>query len=449
MRIDGFKLAHWMNARKFTPDQVAVSAKTDVRTLRQLLQAGVRDAPEETVLRLSEALNVMPEQLAARPGSGMTAVVLTAHELYATRRPIRRAGIHFYNYYSMAAPPGRVAPVILDILCPDGVLPELNNGHLEPAITVNLGPGDIHGRWGKELSPSTWQVLRANSRGPDPWIVGDSYVEPSYCPHSYSLAGTAPARIISYTGASHLAGLLEETNGWTDSAFGRLLDAWDRPSPTAAALAEILDRRGFDAHTAAKTCGLAADAIEGFLDGESDRLDDGALRTLARTLGFDHRVLLSPCVRRDAAGKTCMTVRESRNTIRPFRGYAVASLASAPGLPDLVGLYMSVRGEADGLDLCDHGETHYLVVNGDMTLRWREDGGKVRSAVLGPDGTAWIGSHVEHSWSGHGSLIKLGSGEHLGYLQQFELTNTFAPAATLRRGRRDTLGWGYETTTDA
>ena len=28
---------------------------------------------------------------------------------------------------------------------------KLNNGHLEQAITVNLGPGDIYGRWGENI----------------------------------------------------------------------------------------------------------------------------------------------------------------------------------------------------------------------------------------------------------------------------------------------------------
>ena len=71
-------------------------------------------------------------------------------ELEKTKRPITRDKIHFYNYYTLPTPKGYVAPVLIDILCPKEKLPKLNNGHLEPAITVSLGPNDIHARFGKK-----------------------------------------------------------------------------------------------------------------------------------------------------------------------------------------------------------------------------------------------------------------------------------------------------------
>lgn len=448
MRIDRFKLMHWMNARKVTPEQVARRAGLESAELRAVLDAEAPDPSADVVARLAAALRITEEQLAATAGSGLTAVVRTAEELHATRRPIQRAAIHFYNYYSMAAPPGRVAPVILDILCPDDTLPALNNGHLEPAITINLGPGDIHGRWGTELTPATWQVLRANSAGPDSWIVGDSYVEPSYCPHTYSLASATPARIVSYTGASNLAGLLEEVNNWAPTASDRLLRDWESAPAAAVTLNAVLRRKGYQAADAAKAAGIPPGGVEAFLAGATDRLSPDELRALGMTLGFDHRVLLPAQHHHDTVGKSCLTVQDGRGSVRDFRGYTVASLASAPELPDLTGLFLSVdRAEpADGdLDLCDHAETHYLVTQGRLTLSWREADGSVGRAELGPDGTAWIGPCVEHAWSGLGAAIKLGSGQHLGYLEQLELSNTFRPAATLRRGRRDTLGWGYES----
>ena len=48
--------------------------------------------------------------------------------------------------------PGYVAPVLIDILCPKNKLPKLNNGHLESAITLSLGPNDIYARFGKKLT---------------------------------------------------------------------------------------------------------------------------------------------------------------------------------------------------------------------------------------------------------------------------------------------------------
>lgn len=444
MRIDRYQVMHWMNIRKLTPAQVCALGGLREQTLAEILDGRGSYLDSADTARLGGVLRIEPMQLAAREGADIAVVTQSAVGLRATRREIQRAGLHFYNYYSMAAPPGRVAPVILDILCPAGTLPALNNGHLEPAITINLGPGDIYGRWGEELSPDTWQVLAANSGG-DGWIVGDSYVEPSYCPHSYGLVTDRPARIVSYTGASCLAGLLDEVNGWTDAAFRRLVRDWSAAAPAAVVLDALLRRRGYEPDTAAKASDVAADAIRDFLGGQADRLTPADLRALAGALSFDHRVLLPAQPRRDSVGKTCQTVAGSRETIRPFQGYTVASVAAAPTLPDLTGMFMLIDGGAAELDLCDHGETHYLVTDGELTLRWRGADGEVSEATLAPDGTAWVGPYVEHSWSGHGSLIKLGSGAHLGYLDQFELTGAFEPVATLRRGRRDALGWGYET----
>ena len=67
----------------------------------------------------------------------------------------------FYNYYSLPIPEGFVGPVILDILCPKNKLPKLNNGHLEQAITINLGNSDIYGRWGKKLIKIISQKLNS------------------------------------------------------------------------------------------------------------------------------------------------------------------------------------------------------------------------------------------------------------------------------------------------
>jgi transcriptional regulator with XRE-family HTH domain len=443
--VDSYKLAHWMNVRKVTPDQLAETAELDEELLRNLLRESSPLADDEA-RHVAEALRVNASQLAASPKQGLAAVVSTPDDLRASRRPIQRDGITFYNYYSMAGAPGRVAPVILDILCPHDRLPALNNGHLEPAITLNLGPGDIHGRWGEELGEAEWQVLRAN-HAEDSWIVGDSYVEPSYCPHSYSLASPEPARIISYTCESNLAPLFSELNDWGDPAFAALLrDAGDAAPPDL--LRSALSRRGFDVAAAAERSGVARDALEAFLDGETEALSIAALRALGDAVGLDYRTLLPTPRRHDAVGKTSRSIEESRASARAFRSYTVASMASAPHLPDLIGLFLLVEKPDERvpeLDLCDSSESHYLVVHGEPTLAWREADGHVAEAALEPDSSAWVAPYVDHGFGGDGAVVKLGSGSHVGYLDLIELSSTFAPEATLRRGRRDALGWGYDT----
>ena len=85
-----------------------------------------------------------------------------------TKRPINRGGIHFYNYYTLPSPHGYVAPVLIDILCPKNKMPTLNNRHLEPAITVSLGPNDIYARFAKNLCTKAMPARRciASARRP-------------------------------------------------------------------------------------------------------------------------------------------------------------------------------------------------------------------------------------------------------------------------------------------
>src|SRR4051812_7357792 len=271
--------------------------------------------PDEVVQAVAAALRVDPGQLATSGENDLTVVLQTGDELRETRRSIQRDGIHFYNYYTMAAPPGRVAPVILDILCPADRRPALNNGHLEPAITVNLGPGDINGRWGEQLDADTWQVLAAND-GPDAWITGDTYVEPSYCPHSYSLAGDRPARIVSYTGQSNLAPVVDEANTWSEPAFAAYVQLLDGGLPTGDLLDLLLARRGFDRTSAAAAADVAPQDLAAAVTDPTGGL--AVLHAVAAHTGIDHRLLLPPAPRHDAVGKTCLSIAEARRSRRRF-----------------------------------------------------------------------------------------------------------------------------------
>jgi hypothetical protein len=443
--VDSYKVARWMNVRKLTHGHVAARIELPVADLEEALSVRATQFPDAVGDRLAGVLDVDQAQIVASPTLAPPVCTMSAAEVHATCRPIERDGIHFYNYYSMAGGPGRVAPVILDILCPADRLPQLNNGHLEPAITINIGPGDIHGRWGEELTEATWSVLHAN-HGEDDWIIGESYVEPSYCPHSYSLAGEAPARIISYTAESNLADLLAQLNDWTDEAFGAFVEGVG--GGRGRLLGELLARRGFEPVDAARAAGVDAATLQATLDGSGDGLDPADLRRLGEALGFDYRPLLPAPHRHDSVGKTSCSLAESAASQRRFRGYRVASMASAPHLSDLTGLFIKVERAEEReprLDLADLGETHYMVTSGDLTLVWRDVDGSLARRTFGPDGTAWVAPYVEHAWVGDGAVIKLGSGRHVGVLDQLELTNTFAVAHTVRRARGDVLGWGYDT----
>ncbi len=439
MPVDPFKLVHWTNARKLTPTLLADRARVPLSHVDSML-AG--EPVDDLVARaVADALQVTLAQLDGTAEKDLTVVFQGAAGLSATHRPIQRDGIHFYNYYTMAAPAGRVAPVILDILCPADRLPALNAGHLEPAITVNLGPGDIHGRWGEQLEPSTWQVIAANS-GPDPWIVGESYLEPSYCPHTYSLAGDRPARIVSYTGQANLHPLTEEMNTWSDPAFERFVKVVENGTRPEALADVLFAARGYDRATAAAAAGLSVDELAAALDDPIAAVE--ALRAVGTALGLDYRVLLPPGRRHDPVGKTYQSLADTRASIRTYLGYQVASMVSGPHLPDLIGLFVRVDGDGGG-ELVEPNETHYLVVAGEVTLEWAEADGRRESATAGPDSSAWVAPFVGHRFTGTGSVLKLSSGAHVSSLDLVELTNTYAPDATIRRGRRDLRGWGYDS----
>lgn len=446
MLIDPFQLGRWLNVRKLTPTQLATQAGMSDAEVLNILAGGTTTISYERGLLLASALDVAPTQLTASETPGPSVIVMTAADLRATCRPIQRDGIHFYNYYSMASPFGRVAPVILDILCPADRRPQLNNGHLEPAITINLGPGDIHGRWADEITSDSWRLMAANN-GDLGWICGDSYVEPSFCPHSYALASERSTRIISYTGQSYLADLLSELNHWSPAAFDTFVDDVGSGEP-AALLRSILRRLGFTVATASNIADTSSERLKKWLDGDYDSMSPQDLRSLGEKLGFDYRIILPAPRHHEALGLTYCSIAQSKASVRTFAAYQVASMATASHLPGLCGLFMFIcsrkkPGPAQ-LDLINNAEAHYMILDGEATLAWEGGDGSCVEAQLASDGTAWVAPYVRHGWTGEAAVVQLSSGRHVSYHEQLELTNTFGAEATLRRGWRDRRDWGYD-----
>ncbi|KJK51584.1 hypothetical protein UK23_06310 [Lentzea aerocolonigenes] len=442
VEIGSVKLMRWLNARKLTVSAFSAAIGVDAAQVEAGLGGDVLRWEPGLATRAAEALDVGVEQLAVVPAAE-TAVHLSAAASRAGSRVVRRGGIDFYVYYSLAGPRGQVAPVILDILCPPGRLPELNRGHLEPAITVNLGPGDINGRWGEELTGDTWSVLAANT-GEDRWITGDSYVEPSFCPHTYSLVGDEPARILSYTGASPLAGLVDRADTWPAESFAALLDDVGERLEPAGILAQAMRRRAFDVKTLCSAAGVDERSVGDFLGG-ADSLDLAALRRGGATVHCDYRLLLPVDVVRDGVGKSSRTIQESKDSIRSFGEYVVADLAGSPSAPDLLGTFLLVdRAEHGELtDLRDQAATFYLVTSGTATAHWWT-GGEVRRQELGQWDSLWIGPGVAHGFTGQAGLLRMGDASSYSYADTLELTNTYRPAWTLGRARHDRQGWGYD-----
>jgi hypothetical protein len=449
--IHAVRLQHWMNARKLTLPMLADLAEVPPGVLDQVIGGLQSDVSYAVARQLAGALHVELGRLSA--GDELpTFIYQSRAELESTRRPLQRDGIHFYNYYSLPSFKGHVGPVILDILCPAGRIPALNNGHLEPAITLNLGPGDIFGRWGEQSNASNWALLAANHRS-ERWVVGASYTEPSYCPHSYSLASPEPAQILSYTCRSNLTQLIAETDRWSLKASGTLIEAVGRHPRGAFVLELAMQRRGFEPAALAAATTISESAIRSYLDGDGRALPDAALRTIASKLGIDYRTCLEPAHDHDEVGKSVLTVDEAVRSTRCFRSYTAASIAASSLLPDLVGMFMRVdkphASAAESRDLLDYGVTHYLVTGGELCFHIEEVDGGTTVLPLAAHDSLVVAPFIAHGFSGAGSLIKLGSGEGCSYLDLMELTNTFRASDTLRRARRNPNNWGYDVVVEA
>lgn len=444
VEIDPVKLMRWLNARKLTVPAFGAAVGLSADRIDADIGSDVLAWDGDLAGRAAEVLAIEIDQLAVSP-KAQAAVYCSAASSEAGRRAVRRDGIDFYIYYTLAAPRGHVAPVILDILCPPDRLPELNRGHLEPAITINLGPGDIHGRWGEELTGDTWSVLSANM-GEDRWITGDSYFEPSFCPHTYSLATDVPARILSYTGTSPLAGLIDRANAWPADSFDALLDDLGQRLDPATILTQAMRRRSFDAKSLCATAGVDEQAVGDFLSGAEHALDLPALRRIGSAIHCDYRLLLPADANRDRVGKSSCTVKESRASIRSFGDYTVADVAGSSAAPDMLGLFLLVdrSGTSETIDLRDPPATFYLVTEGTATAYWSGGGGQLFRQDLGRWDSLWLGPNVAHGFTGRASLLRMGDAGTYSYADTLELSNAYRPAWTLDRARRNRQGWGYD-----
>ena len=199
--IDKIKLNHWLNIRKTTLS--VLNDKLRRHSNFKIDLENLESVSENSAKIISQVLDIDLNEI-LKTEEVPNYIIKTKAQINQTKRPIQRGGIHYYNYYTLPSPKGYVAPVLIDILCPKEKMPVLNNGHLEPAITVSLGPNDIYARFAKKINKTNFVKFKIN---PDPktnWVVGSNYYEPSYCLHTYSRATDGPGKILSYTTKSNI-----------------------------------------------------------------------------------------------------------------------------------------------------------------------------------------------------------------------------------------------------
>jgi hypothetical protein len=141
----------------------------------------------------------------------------------------------------------------------------------------------------------------------------------------------------------------------------------------------------------------------------------------------------------DGVGKSYLSYIDSFETIRRFKSYQIASMASSIRYPDLFGLFISVNKKNKNKDLIDYAASHYLVTSGILNLHIDN-----KIIKLKKGDALWTSSFVEHGFDGIGSLIKISNSECMDTSDIFEISKIYNAKKTLVRSYQDKKTWGYE-----
>lgn len=440
-RIDKIKFNHWLNIRKTSLDVL-----NDM--LRGVLNYEIKldnldKLDDHAIHKITEILKIKKNDL-TQSNEVPTYIYNSKQQIKKSKRPIKRGGIHFYNYYTLPSPEGYVAPVLIDILCPKNKLPTLNNGHLEPAITVSLGPNDIYARFAKKINDITFLKFRVNPDKKTDWVVGSNYYEPSYCLHTYSRATDKPGMILSYTTRSNLENLFNSK--LSQNSFKNFKKQINSQKPERSFLKQDLTDKGYSLEYLSKKAKVSLTRIKNYFKNNKSKLTWNELQKICKLINSDPSRYIDKEFKEDSIGKYYFDYKDSLKTIRSFKSYKIASIASSPRSPDLTGYFIKVfnNSKKPVTDLLDSTCSHYLNTKGTLNFFVR-DGKSLKKIKMFKGDSIWVSSFSSHGFSGNGALIKISDGQNFNYLEKIDLSNTYNLKKTLSRGRKDVVNWGYDT----
>jgi|TARA_B100001093_G_C26809559_1_gene1006987 2-hydroxyethylphosphonate dioxygenase len=436
--IDKNKLIHWLNIRKTTFDELN---KKLLRLINiEIEKDDLNKLDKNSINKISEILDV-PNSFLMKSKQLPYFIFKSKKELEETKRPITRDKIHFYNYYTLPSPMGYVAPVLIDILCPKEKLPKLNNGHLEPAITVSLGPNDIYARFGKKINKLNFCKFKTNKEKENNWVVGDNYFEPSYCLHTYSRATNNPGKILSYTTKSYVENLLSDK--LNDQSFKNFVGFNKNLKFNRQMLKQEIFNRGYSFKELSKFTGVKLKLINDYFSNKNGKVIEKAIEKICNYLEINYAIFSDKKFKEDGVGKNYYSYKDSLKTKRKFKSYIVASMASSRRFQDLSGYFIKVFKKKKVLDLLDSVCSHYLVTNGSINFYSINDENET-NIKMKKDDSIWVSAFCKHGFSGNGSLIKISDGQNINYLEKMDMINLYNPLQTLKRGRKDKINWGYD-----
>ena len=436
--IDKNKLIHWLNIRKTTFEELnkKILRYSNVKIDKDNLQ----NLDKNSINKISEILDI-PNSFLIKSNQIPYFIYRSKKELEETKRPITRDKIHFYNYYTLPSPKGYVAPVLIDILCPKEKLPKLNNGHLEPAITVSLGPNDIYARFGKKINKTNFCKFETNKEKKNDWVVGDNYFEPSYCLHTYSRATNGPGKIISYTTKSYVENLLSDK--LNDKSFNNFVKTIKNLNFNRQMLKQEIVNRGYTLNELSKSTKISLKIINDYFLKNSKKINEKYIKKICNFLEINYEIFSDKKFSEDKVGKNYFSYKDSLKTQRKFKSYLVASMASSKRFQDLTGYFIKVFKKKKVFDLMDSVCSHYLVTNGSINFYSKTDKGDTEIKMK-KDDSIWVSAFCKHGFSGTGSLIKISDGQNINYLEKMDMINLYNPLKTLIRGRKDKINWGYD-----
>jgi hypothetical protein len=434
--IDIIKLNHWLNVRKLSLNNIknfSIKLANKIKGKNNFYCSEKDLVFFEKVLNISKNKIILNEKLPKF-------IHWNKKKIESTKRKIYRDNIHFYNYYSLPSPKNFISPVILDILCPKKKIPKLNNGHLEQAITIALGKGDIYGRWGNKLNKDTFKKIKVNNLEKYKWIVGDSYVEPAYCPHSYSLSSNIPGRILSYTAKSQLQKFVENLNHWPKNSSENFLKMFKNKINLSQFIQLYSLLKGLDLNFILKRIGITKKNFLMSLDKKNNNLLlKSQIKKIQNYLGVECNLFSFNEKKEDRVGKVYCSFKKSIKSIRKYKSYSVADIAFSNRYPDLRGLYFKVTKEKNYKDLIIYANCHYLVTQGKIKMLIEN-----KKITLNEGDAIWLAPFQNHGFEGKGSLIRISNGETIDYLDLIELSRLYNPKYTLKRLYKDKFNWGYD-----
>ena len=113
-RVDRVKLNHWLNIRKTSLD--VLNRRLEKLVNYEITFDNLNQLDEHAIDQIAKILAI-PRDFILYQSEVPAYIYNTKEEILKTKRPIKRGGIHYYNYYTLPSPKGYVAPVLIDILC--------------------------------------------------------------------------------------------------------------------------------------------------------------------------------------------------------------------------------------------------------------------------------------------------------------------------------------------